>query len=288
VFGYIRPYKPELKVKELEIYKSVYCGLCHTLGKRYSFLTRMILSYDATFLALLQLGLSEGCMGFEKKRCPTKLFGKKTCCKLTTDVEFSADSAVILFYYKLRDNLHDAGLTKKAAALFLLLFVSRVHKKAVRRLPQVEKIVRNYIAGQNAAEQKGAGIDEAAHPTAEMMSKLLTVSASGRANERVVGRMGYFIGRWVYFADAADDIAKDLKSGDYNPFIKTYGLKEGTDLKDARDSIKLLLNSCQYEICAAFELLDIKKFKPILSNILYLGLPDMSATILKGEKIKPL
>jgi hypothetical protein len=287
VFGYIRPYKPELKVRELETYRAVYCGLCHSLGKRYSFFMRMILNYDETFLALLQLGLSEGCVGFEKRRCPAKPFGKKSCCKLTGDVEFSADTSVILFYYKLRDNLQDAGLFKRAAAGLLLLFASPKHKKAARRRPQVEALVKSYVAAQREAEKKGSGIDEAAHPTA-MMSKLLAIAAGDRANERIVTRMGYFIGRWIYITDAADDIEDDLKSGDYNPFVSVYSLKAGSVLKEAREGIKKLLNSSQYEICAAFELLEIERFKPIISNIFYLGMPETAAAILKGEKIKPI
>jgi hypothetical protein len=34
MFGFVRPYKDELKVKDYELFKSVYCGLCHSLKKR--------------------------------------------------------------------------------------------------------------------------------------------------------------------------------------------------------------------------------------------------------------
>ena len=33
MFGYVRPYKPELLVKEYGQYKAVYCELCRVLGK---------------------------------------------------------------------------------------------------------------------------------------------------------------------------------------------------------------------------------------------------------------
>ena len=38
MFGYVRPFKPELRMKEYEAYKAVYCGLCkecagHTGGE---------------------------------------------------------------------------------------------------------------------------------------------------------------------------------------------------------------------------------------------------------------
>ena len=287
MFGYIRPYKPELKVRELETYKAVYCSLCHALGKRYSFLTRMILTYDQTFLALLRLGVSDENVCYIKKRCPAKI-SKKYCCCITGDIEFAADVAVILFHYKLHDNLSDAGLKKKLAAWFLLHFTSRMHKKAACRLPSVETLVKGYIDEQQNVERQKAGIDQAAHPTADMMSKLFVIALEGRANNRVAERMGYFIGRWVYLADAADDLADDLKNGDFNPFINAYDLKADSELKDARDSIDKLLNMSEYEICAAFELLEIEKFKPILENILYLGLKKTADVVVKGEKLKPL
>ena len=195
---------------------------------------------------------------------------------------------MILFYYKLRDNLHDAGIRKKAAAFALLLYVSRMHKKAARRQPEVEAMAGSYIEKQHRAESGRASVDEAAHPTAEMMSSLLKAAADDRANERVTARLGYFLGRWVYFCDAADDLKDDLETGDFNPFAAAYGLHTGSDLTDAREKIRMLLNMCHYEICAAFELLEIKRFKPILANIVYLGLPDTEAIILKGEKLRPV
>jgi hypothetical protein len=44
MFGYVVPHKPELKVKELDFYKSVYCGVCKQAGKKYGRLMRMFLS----------------------------------------------------------------------------------------------------------------------------------------------------------------------------------------------------------------------------------------------------
>jgi hypothetical protein len=60
VFGYVKAYKPELRVKEFEFYKAVYCSLCRDLGKKYGLVSRFSLSYDFTFLALLQLSLDDG------------------------------------------------------------------------------------------------------------------------------------------------------------------------------------------------------------------------------------
>ena len=33
MFGYIKPFKPELKVREFDTYQAFYCGLCRQLCK---------------------------------------------------------------------------------------------------------------------------------------------------------------------------------------------------------------------------------------------------------------
>ena len=51
MFGYVRPYKSEMLVREYEQYKAVYCEVCRQLGKEYGWTARFTLSYDCTFYA---------------------------------------------------------------------------------------------------------------------------------------------------------------------------------------------------------------------------------------------
>lgn len=55
MFGFVRPLRGELKVREWERFQSVYCGLCHTIRRRYGFMQTMMLSYDCTYLALVRM-----------------------------------------------------------------------------------------------------------------------------------------------------------------------------------------------------------------------------------------
>ena len=57
MFGYVKPDKQELKVKEYETYKAVYCTLCKTLGKEYGVFAKALLTYDATFYVLFRKAL---------------------------------------------------------------------------------------------------------------------------------------------------------------------------------------------------------------------------------------
>ena len=59
VFGYVNIYKDELKVKDYNIYRSYYCGLCKKLGEEFSIRARLSLNYDFAFLALVLSSLSD-------------------------------------------------------------------------------------------------------------------------------------------------------------------------------------------------------------------------------------
>ena len=50
---------------------------------------------------------------------------------------------------------------------------------------------------------------------------------------RILSRMGYLLGRWIYMMDAFDDLESDLKRGNYNPLIGRYGLRGGEDYNRA-------------------------------------------------------
>ena len=55
MFGYVRPFKSELLVREYDQYKAAYCQLCRALKEHYGRAASFTLSYDCTFYALLML-----------------------------------------------------------------------------------------------------------------------------------------------------------------------------------------------------------------------------------------
>lgn len=53
MFGYVVINEQELKVREVGLYRSYYCGFCKRLREKYGLPGQMTLSYDMTFLILL-------------------------------------------------------------------------------------------------------------------------------------------------------------------------------------------------------------------------------------------
>lgn len=273
MFGYIRIEKPELKVKEYEMYKAVYCSLCRELGRSYGFLSRLTLSYDFTFLALLNMSLSGENVCIERKRCAFNPLKKCNYCKDREVFSMPTAAAMVMLYYKLCDNIADEKGLKKLGFIMLKPFFLSAYKKASKKYPEINQIVGDYINKQSALEKADCTeIDEVSNPTAEALSSIFKLCSEDSAQKRVLERLGYCMGRFIYILDAACDLEEDIKKGSYNV------LKNGCE----SDRIKAQLYFCINEACAAFELLDIKKYKPILGNILYLGLEE---TLKKELKI---
>ena len=278
MFGYVKACKPELKIKEYETYKAVYCSLCKKLGKSYGLLSRFTLSYDFTFLALLNMSLKEGCDGFERKRCAFNPLKKCNYCKNLDAIDMPAAAAMIMLYYKILDNIADERGLKKVTYWCLKPIFSRAHKKAAQNYPQIEAAVSEYITAQNALEKANCtSIDEAADPTAKVMEKILMLCSETQMQKRVLQRMGYCLGRYIYLLDASIDLPEDIKKGSYN-------VLKNIDDDNINDRIKKQLYFCVNEAAKAFELLDIKKYKTILGNIIYLGLEETFLKELNNER----
>ncbi len=272
MFGYIRIAKPELKIKDYETYKAVYCSLCRELGKSYGLLSRFTLSYDFTFLALLNISLSDSCPAYEKKHCVFNPLKKCNFCKNTDLIEMPTAAAIIMIYYKLKDNLLDKKGIKKLKYYFALPYFSFGFKKAKKRYPQIEKIVGEYISEQNELESNNCdSMDMAANPTANALSKIFMMCSQDEIEKRVLERLGYCIGRYIYLLDAACDLEDDKKSGAYN-VLKCLPFEENKDI--IKDRIVPQLYFSINEAAKSFELLNIKKYKDILGNIIYLGLEE--------------
>lgn len=272
MFGYVRAEKPELKVKEYETYKAVYCSLCKKLGKSYGLLARLTLSYDFTFLALLNMSLEDSCPEFERRRCAFNPLKKCNYCKDSSALDMPAAAAMIMLYYKLSDDISDNRGIKKLPFVLLRPLFAHARKKAAAAYPQIEETVCEYISEQTRLENGGCNeIDPAADPTARAMEQIFALCSDDEVQQRVLKRLGYCIGRYIYLLDAACDLEDDIKNGTYN--VLKANLKDGADLKVyARSRVEKQLYFCINEAALAFELLDIKKFKPILGNIIYLGL----------------
>lgn len=281
MFGYIRPHKPELLIKEYDAYKSVYCGLCKSLGENFGIISRLTLSYDATFLAMLYISLRKPTLYFDRKRCVVNPAKRCIFCSCKDDIfSFAGAASLIMTYYKIKDDICDSKFLKKIRSYLSMPLVLRGHKKAKDRYPEIEKIIVEFIINQNDIENFDSGIDASAQPTANALSKIFSLIACDEADKRVLEQLGFFMGRWVYLIDAADDIDKDLKTGNFNPFVNDLIMNRNMEKSKVYDYCNQVLNQTLSQAISAFNLLNLSEFKTVLNNIIIQGMPMMQKYIL--------
>ncbi len=277
MFGYVRPNVKELKVKEHELYKSVYCGLCSVMGKRYSCLYKASLSYDYVFMVLLRLLTTPEKISFSKKRCPLHPTKKKILMDANGALEKTADVGVIMLYHNLLDKINDKDGIKSFLGYLLLPEAKRLRKKALKQsgVDRLDKIAQDKLNKLNFAEKERiVSVDIPAEIFGEFLGECLSNGLENDIRERVY-KIGKSVGKWIYIVDAVDDIDSDEKKGCYNPFLLEFGSSS-----EAKKRARMIENTLLYELASADEALsslentDTGIFN-ILQNILRFRLPDI-------------
>ncbi len=285
MFGYVNIDKGELKVKDYENYKAVYCSLCKTLGREYTFLSRFLLSYDMTYFAILLLSQEESCFSLKKGRC--RFNPAKSCnylCGLQPGNVLSRASAltVITAYYKLLDNIDDSGIFGKIFLNLLRPYFSLVKRKASRKFPEYVKLSEEMYLSQRKAEEDRLSTDECAEPTAHFLSEVLALSAKDNSTERIFRELGYHLGKWIYLMDAADDFEKDIRKKRFNPLVANVSETRETAVNYAAQ----LMSQSVYMVTTAHRLLSFSCYGDVLDNIILLGLPLKQDIVIRREKGK--
>ncbi len=290
MFGYVRPYKPELKLAEYDSYKAVYCGLCKQLGRSFGPLARLTLSYDFAFLAALAMAVSPEKPDIRRQACAFNPVKRCPCCQQNASLGLAADVAMILLYHKLRDNLLDERLPKRIGSWLMLLLVKGPYRKASLRQPAAAEAAAETMARQAALEaRRCSDVDEASEPTANALATIFASITDQPATARVLERMGYFLGRYIYLIDALDDIEADLRRGGYNPFVLRYGLQaeDAEAIAAVRREARGALYMTIAQLGSCYDLLEPQRMEGILGNIIYLGLrSSVDTVILQAEGSK--
>ena len=154
MFGYVKPFKPQMRVCEYETYKAVYCGLCKQLGRTYGPFSRLTLSYDFTFLALLQMSLQDKPQDFSLRRCMLNPLKKAPCCEESGALEFAGGAAMLTLYFKLLDNYNDGGFVQRLGSLACKPLVWFAYRKAADVYPETASILYETISRQSLIESE--------------------------------------------------------------------------------------------------------------------------------------
>ena len=283
MFGYVKTDKPEMKIKEYEAYRGLYCSLCKAMGKHFGLFSRLTLSYDVTFLLLSRLSFMGTLPRFDSGRCPFNPTKKcNYCCNADEELKYAAAVSMMLFYHKVRDNISDGSIFKKILMYLLLPWATLKYKKAKKLYAEIAQIIEESMLRQAQTESKGSLVtDEAAHQSAEALGRITAYNMSDP--EGNIYRFGYGIGKWVYLTDAFDDIEKDIKSGSYNVFVNKYNLNHESLTDEIKQDITETIYMSSSVFLSAYESIENKTLSPIIENIIYEGMHKSLDRIQKGE-----
>ncbi|HAN20816.1 MAG: hypothetical protein A2Y15_04115 [Clostridiales bacterium GWF2_36_10] len=225
MFGYIRPVQSELLVREYDLYRAVYCGLCRYGGKHLSHFTRFFLNYDFVTLALLRLSLSDERAHIGLERCPYHIKKRRTLCA-NGSYEFTCSAFAILLYYKVLDDINDSKGFKKLIKRMTKPFFKHLKKNAVG-YAELEKYIKGQLDKLSLLEKdnktnKDLSIDKVANCFAAITEYIASYGLEGE-KKLIAAQCGYHIGRYIYIIDALDDLFEDNEKGNYNPLLNKYG-----------------------------------------------------------------
>ncbi|HEY8422260.1 MAG TPA: DUF5685 family protein [Thermoclostridium sp.] len=283
MFGYIIPDKPDLRIWEFEVFRGYYCGVCKAMAKRAGHRGRIVLTYDCAFLALLLDSLEKEPVSGKQKRCLVHPLKKRYIADNTSAVEYASDINILLSYYNLKDKWQDERNLLGPAGMAVL---KKGYKKVKKKYPELVKEVEEELETLRELEQRNCdSIDEVSEPFARIMQKVFLYGKKCESAGKVLGWVGYNLGKWIYLLDAYDDIEDNIKNGSYNPLVVQYKYSENESVESFRERIRekteFVLVYSLSELEKAFSLLDIKKNKSILDNIIYRGLLIKTRNVLQ-------
>ena len=259
MFGYVTANIKELTKDRQMRYNRIYCGICRQIRERASGLSRLGLSYDMAFLALLLMSLYE----------PEETSGPRACgihpCRPKGWVDnemicYAADMNVALAYYNAADDWQD---DRKLTARVLTGVFGKNYEEIQARWPRQCAAISACICELNRLEHENCpNPDEPANCFGKLMAELLVYREDLWAP--TLRQMGMALGRFIYLADAARDYDRDKKKGKYNPFL-AMGMEK--DWEKWEEYLVLAMARCT----ESFEKLPLVQDKALLDNILYSG-----------------
>lgn len=285
MLGYVNIIKSALSEEEYDIYNGYYCGVCKSIGARHGQFPRLALSYDIVFLALILSSLNSEEDIIEREHCIIHPIERKPTIKNDAAVDYAADMLLILAYYNFLDDKNDEHKLRGTLGSGML---SGSYAKLRKTYPDIVKAVEDNLSKLSELERaKSGSLDMTCAAFGDVLGAVfsgweLYQKGDGISGDetspryRILEGLGRSLGKWIYLMDALDDLEKDKKSGSYNPLI--YRDRGAEGLND-------LLYNYLGDVSSAIDLLEIRKNKGIIDNIVWNGLRARTEVMLNGDEV---
>ena len=270
MFGYVRPWTPDLRVRDYEYYRALYCGLCRAMKETTGVLSSFTLNYDMVFLLMVRLLYKEKTVSFVRRRCMAHPLRRHREAAVTESLKETARLSAILTAAKNRDDLSDERGAKRLRARLLSLPLGHAEKRA--KCPALRETLSVLLSELSQLEaEKTPSVDAPAELSGKLLGEVFAYGMDG-GRDRLY-ELGCRLGRVIYKIDALDDYAEDVRRDRYNPYRCLYGDTPMTyeNRMTAVRGIRLEMELLE-DTVSRLPFGDCEEIEAIVKNILYLGL----------------
>ncbi len=276
MFGYLKPDNPYLYLKDETLYKSLYCGICKSIGKICGQVPRFTLSYDMAFMSAITHNILGVDVKINRERCIAHQIKKRPVAKPDDISLMLGATNVILAYCKLSDDVIDENKGKFRRSL-----IKAGYKKSKKLYPKIDEIViGGYEELRKLEKQKSDSIDIVCHPFSSIMEEISVEVFKDKTTENTRG-LFYALGKWIYLIDALDDYDKDVKKGSFNVLFNAYKCENfETLVNNYKNELFFIFNGIFSQIAENFKEIKMSFNTDLVTNVLTRGIPKTTNNIL--------
>jgi len=229
IFGYLKPYKNELKLKHIKEYKQAYCTVCYGLRKNIGLFSTIFLNYESVFLYVFLEGITEKLeaqqVDFRCPENPLKKVKTKTNNQLLEFVVFISHSLTLL---KILDNCRDSKNIIYRIIYYLLSRRSKYKKLKEKYIETAEGISSMYDELYKLEEKNCRDFDKCSATMGNVLKIIVGSYLRLTGQELLCAEdFSFHLGLWIYLVDAYEDYEKDKKRKKYNPLVMFEEQAEG-------------------------------------------------------------
>lgn len=235
IFGYLKPYKDELKLKHMNEYKNAYCVVCYGLRKNIGYFSTLFLNYEAVFLYIFLDGLSSDVPVETKFRCITNPL-KKVFSKINLQLlEYTSFICYSLTLLKIIDNSRDSNKKLVYKLLEWLLSKNKRYLKLQQKYAGIDNEVKHlYDELYHLENNECRDFDLCSVTMGRVLAGIVEYYLNLQNIECVNAKeFAMHLGMWTYLIDAYDDYESDAKKGAFNPLYSFEHMQHGfTDINE--------------------------------------------------------
>ena len=268
--GRLRPYLPELTIRDYNTYIRYLRGVRRQLYKDYGFYACHLLRYNGVLFAILSDSLAGRIPTCDRQRVPGTLCWRKTMSQ-TQGIRLAAQVEVLMGWHNLQDRSYsELRPFKRVMRAADRLLLRHAYQQAVKENPAFERLFwqekeQAKVQMDLSAKNYALAAEPMSNIFGALYSSLATDDPSQRKSMRYIGSS---IGRIFYLLDKAERFETDRRKGRYNVFVVNELTGQAAAVENARRQALAAAN----DLMRVYSMLDVKLNRSLLDNIMLLGL----------------